>query len=178
MLSGDVHHAYLAEVGYPPDAEVRSTVYQGVCSPYRNALDTRERRMIALARSRPAAALTGRLAAAHLGEALAGDDDTALQRYSTTLRSSYGDYFRLARGFVRLIAKPAVMQSCVKVGMRSDWLMSQLLTIMANLLRPDDLGAAEVAYRGLNALATKVPDQVLDLVADGIAGQVKQRVAR
>jgi PhoD-like phosphatase len=64
VLSGDVHHAYLAEVAFPRDAKVRSAVYQGVCSPYRNALDTRERRMIGLARSRPAAALTNRLAAA------------------------------------------------------------------------------------------------------------------
>ncbi len=64
MLSGDVHHAYLAEVAFPRDAGVRSTVYQGVCSPYRNALDRRERRMIEVARSRPAAALTRLLAAA------------------------------------------------------------------------------------------------------------------
>jgi hypothetical protein len=64
MLSGDVHHAYLAEVAFPHDAGMRSVVYQGVCSPYRNSLDTRERRMVGLARSRPAAALTARLAAA------------------------------------------------------------------------------------------------------------------
>jgi hypothetical protein len=64
VLSGDVHHAYLAEVAFPRDAEVRSTVFQGVCSPYRNALDTRERRMIRLAGSRPAAALSRGMAAA------------------------------------------------------------------------------------------------------------------
>jgi hypothetical protein len=63
VLSGDVHHAYLAEVAFPRDARVRSTVFQGVCSPYRNALDTRERRMIQLARSRPVTALTRGLAA-------------------------------------------------------------------------------------------------------------------
>ena len=40
VLSGDVHHAYLCEVGCPaarPAAQ--STVYQAVCSPYRNPLD-------------------------------------------------------------------------------------------------------------------------------------------
>jgi hypothetical protein len=55
-LSGDVHHAYLAEVGFPNGANVRSRVYQAVCSPFRNPLDTRERRVIKAVTSRPAAA--------------------------------------------------------------------------------------------------------------------------
>jgi hypothetical protein len=61
-LSGDVHHAYLAEVTYPPEAGVRSKVYQAVCSPFRNPLDTRERRVIKAVSSKPASALTRRLA--------------------------------------------------------------------------------------------------------------------
>jgi hypothetical protein len=64
VLSGDVHHAYMAEVAFRRDAGVRSLVYQGVCSPYRNALDNRERRVIKLALSRPAAEITRRLASA------------------------------------------------------------------------------------------------------------------
>src|SRR5665809_42696 len=43
ILSGDVHHAYLAEVAFRRDANVTSAVYQAVCSPYRKALDTHER---------------------------------------------------------------------------------------------------------------------------------------
>ena len=39
VLSGDVHHAYLAEVGFPTGSEVESAVYQAVCSPYRNPLE-------------------------------------------------------------------------------------------------------------------------------------------
>jgi hypothetical protein len=46
VLSGDVHHAYLAQVGFPPGAGVHSTVWQAVCSPFRNPLDTNERRVI------------------------------------------------------------------------------------------------------------------------------------
>ena len=38
-LSGDVHHAYLAEVGYPRGAGVQSAIYQAVCSPFRNPLE-------------------------------------------------------------------------------------------------------------------------------------------
>jgi hypothetical protein len=48
-LSGDVHHAYLAEVGFPRGTGMRSAVYQATCSPFRNPLDEQERRMIRFA---------------------------------------------------------------------------------------------------------------------------------
>ena len=64
VLSGDVHHAYLAEVAFRRDAGVRSVVYQAVCSPYRNALDTGERRVIRIGLSKPAELLTRSLAQA------------------------------------------------------------------------------------------------------------------
>jgi hypothetical protein len=53
-LSGDVHHAYLAEVGFPAGTGARSAVYQAVCSPVRNPLAHRARRAIRLAHTRPA----------------------------------------------------------------------------------------------------------------------------
>lgn len=59
VLSGDVHHAYLAEVGFPRSAGVRTAVVQAVCSPVRNPLDRRERRMLRAALS-PWAALVAR----------------------------------------------------------------------------------------------------------------------
>ncbi|MET0559647.1 MAG: alkaline phosphatase D family protein [Solirubrobacterales bacterium] len=62
VLSGDVHHAYLAEMGFRPDAEVESAVVQIVCSPYRNPLSQREQRVVRAAFSRPLAALTRGLA--------------------------------------------------------------------------------------------------------------------
>jgi hypothetical protein len=46
VVSGDVHHAYLAEVAFPPGTGARSRVWQAVCSPFRNPLDERERRGI------------------------------------------------------------------------------------------------------------------------------------
>jgi PhoD-like phosphatase len=52
-LSGDVHHAYLFEIAYPKDAGVRSAIWQAVCSPYRNPLDSKERRIIKAGLSRP-----------------------------------------------------------------------------------------------------------------------------
>ena len=64
MLSGDVHHAYLAEVAFPRAAGVRSAVYQAVCSPFRNPLDAARAAGDQLAMSRPAAALARLLARA------------------------------------------------------------------------------------------------------------------
>lgn len=63
-LSGDVHHAYLMEASLPGARDGDSRVYQAVCSPFRNPLDTRERRMIRFAGSRVATALTTGLARA------------------------------------------------------------------------------------------------------------------
>ncbi len=62
VLSGDVHHAYLAEVGFPADDGVRSSVYQAVCSPYRNPLSSREQRVIRAGFSRPMTAAMRALA--------------------------------------------------------------------------------------------------------------------
>jgi hypothetical protein len=47
-LGGDIHHAYLAEVAFRRSQQVESAVWQAVCSPYRNPLDSRERRIAAL----------------------------------------------------------------------------------------------------------------------------------
>jgi menaquinone-9 beta-reductase len=112
---------------------------------------------------------TGRLAATIVATALRDGNASALETYGPTLTTSYGDYFRVARGFVRLISEPAVMQACVRAGMHSDWLMRQLLSIMANLLRPDDLGAAEIAYRAIDSVARRVPDRVLDALLRSVA---------
>jgi hypothetical protein len=46
ILSGDVHHAYLVDVAFHREAGVRSRVVQAVCSPYRNPLDEKERRIV------------------------------------------------------------------------------------------------------------------------------------
>jgi PhoD-like phosphatase len=53
LLSGDVHHAYLCEIGFKRGAGMQSAVYQAVCSPYRNPLDSRERRVVRAGFSRP-----------------------------------------------------------------------------------------------------------------------------
>jgi len=54
ILSGDVHHAYLFDVAFRKDAGVKSRVVQAVCSPYRNPLDDKERRVVRAGFTRPA----------------------------------------------------------------------------------------------------------------------------
>jgi menaquinone-9 beta-reductase len=103
---------------------------------------------------------TGRLAAASIGRALAGAGHEALDDYEHRLQDAYGLYYLVARDFVRLISRPALMRSCVRAGMLSKGVMTVLLRIMANLLRPDEIGAAEAAYAALAAMARLVPDDV------------------
>ncbi len=101
---------------------------------------------------------TGRLAAASLGEALRGDGAAGLERYQERLDEAYGLYYRVARAFIRVISNPELMKLCVGTGMYSETLMTWILRIMSNLLRPEDLGPAEAAYRALAAIARLAPE--------------------
>jgi hypothetical protein len=59
VLSGDVHHAYLAEFAFPAEDGVESHVWQATCSPFRNPLSGKERRAVGAGFSR-AGGLLGR----------------------------------------------------------------------------------------------------------------------
>lgn len=61
VLSGDVHHVYLAEATFPQGG-VRSAVHQAVCSPLRNPLGARDRRIMRAGWSRAGSALMKALA--------------------------------------------------------------------------------------------------------------------
>jgi geranylgeranyl reductase family protein len=101
---------------------------------------------------------TGRLAAAALGHAMTGAGARALEEYDRELTAAYGPYFKVARAFVHLISHPEAMRVCVNLGMRSDLLMNQLLRIMANLMRPDAAGPAEIGYRAMELVSRLLPD--------------------
>jgi len=103
---------------------------------------------------------TGRLAATLLDEALSTGNGLALARYPHLLEEEYGLYFKVARLFVKLIGNPAVMKELTRVGMQSRSLMDWVLRIMANLLRPDELGPAELAYKAAATLVRAVPEPV------------------
>jgi len=101
---------------------------------------------------------TARMAADVLHEALTGGDTTALQAYPKLLEAEYGQYFKVARLFARMIGRPAVLREFTRVGMQSRTLMEWVLRIMANLLRPDELGPAEAAFKAASAIVRLAPN--------------------
>ena len=102
---------------------------------------------------------TGRLAASVLDRALATGNDLLLQTYDSQLQATYGLYYKVARAFVKIIGRPELMRALVSTGMHSRTLMEWVLRIMANLLRPDELGPAEAAYRAVAAIAKVAPER-------------------
>jgi flavin-dependent dehydrogenase len=110
---------------------------------------------------------TGRLAAGVVAQALLNEDPSLLGRYDELLDEAYGDYFKVARAFVRVISEPKILTACLGVGLRIEPLMRELLTIMANLMRNDRRGPAELGYRALLKLADVIPEQAYaTLLAD------------
>ncbi len=57
-----------------------------------------------------------------------------------------------------MIGNPTLMRELTRVGMQSRSLMEWVLRIMANLLREDELGPAEAAYKAAAALVRVVPE--------------------
>ena len=101
---------------------------------------------------------TGRLAADAIDLALLTGDPLALETYAQRLDEVYGLYFKVARTFVRAIGNPAVMRELTRIGFRSRTLMEWVLRIMANLMRPDEIGGAEAAYKAVAAIVRRVPE--------------------
>ena len=101
---------------------------------------------------------TGRFAARAVSDALVSGDGLALGQYTEMLDEAYALYWKVARLFVRAIGNPAVMRELTRVGMQSRPLMEWVLRIMANLLRPDEIGPAEAAYKAVAALVAVVPE--------------------
>jgi menaquinone-9 beta-reductase len=101
---------------------------------------------------------TGRMAASAVSSALTTGDGWRLSQYPAEVQATYELYWKVARVFVRAIGNPAVMRELTRVGMRSRPLMEWVLRIMANLLRPDERGPAEVAYQMAAAIVKIAPD--------------------
>ncbi len=107
---------------------------------------------------------SGRLAAGVIGEALVANDAQALSLYDERLNEAYGDYYTVARAFVRVISEPKILAACVGLGLRIEPLMKELLAIMANLMSNDQRGPAEIGYRAMVRLASVIPERAYDLL--------------
>jgi flavin-dependent dehydrogenase len=104
---------------------------------------------------------TGRLAAGVIGEALYADDLSRLAIYDQRLDDAYGEYYKVARMFVRIISEPEILSICVKFGLRVEPLMRELLKVMANLMSNDRRGPAEVGFTALSRIVDVIPEQAL-----------------
>jgi hypothetical protein len=65
-------------------------------------------------------------------------------------------YFKIGSAFMKLMGRGDLMRLTVNTGMYSRTLMEWILRIMSNLVREDELGPAEAAYRAVVALANRV----------------------
>ena len=101
---------------------------------------------------------TSRMAAEVLHEAITLNDPRALARYQEMLDDEYGQYFKVARLFAKVIGRPVLMRELSRVGIQSRTLMEWVLRIMANLLRPDEIGPAEAAYKAAAAIVRLAPN--------------------
>jgi geranylgeranyl reductase family protein len=101
---------------------------------------------------------TGRFAADAIDDALRTGNGLALRGYEARVEETYALYFKVARAFVRAIGNPAVMRELTRVGFQSRTLMEWILRIMANLLRPDEIGPAEAVYKTVAAMVRVAPE--------------------
>lgn len=101
---------------------------------------------------------TAHIAAEVLHDALVEKDAMILKRYDQLIEEEYGQYFKVARLFARIIGRPVLMRELSRVGIHSRTLMEWVLRIMANLLRPDEVGPAEAAYKAAALIVRAMPD--------------------
>ena len=101
---------------------------------------------------------TGRAAADIIASALARSDPGILGEYPRWLETTYGLYFRVGHLFAKAIGNPDLIRRLTSAGMQSRTFMEWALRIMANLLRPDELKPAELAYAAMKGLARALPD--------------------
>ncbi len=94
---------------------------------------------------------TGRIGAEVVTQAIGSGDLSMLHRYTRRLDDEYGEYYRMARIFVKLIGNPPVMRTLAHVGLRNRPLMEWTLKVMSNLLDEDDPKMGERIYQALEA---------------------------
>lgn len=104
---------------------------------------------------------TGRAAVKMMLESLASgptrgtSGDQLAANYQAWLDDTYGLYFKVGQLFAKAIGRPEFIRKLTQVGMKSQTLMEWALRIMANMLRPEERGPAELAYAAMAQLARR-----------------------
>ncbi|MFN2389603.1 MAG: NAD(P)/FAD-dependent oxidoreductase [Actinomycetota bacterium] len=96
---------------------------------------------------------TGRIAGRHIDDALRSGGPTSLDGYTRELEQLYGAYYRLGRRFVKVIGHPLILDKLISLGMRSEKMMSFVLTLLANLEDERAHGAQQRGFKALKKLA-------------------------
>jgi geranylgeranyl reductase family protein len=99
---------------------------------------------------------TGRMAAGAVLQALGSTDLAPIADFPTLLARTYGAYYALARGFVKLVSNPTLMSGGVWLAMRSKWTMVPVVAGMANLLPGQSAEALERIYGNLQRLRERI----------------------
>jgi menaquinone-9 beta-reductase len=96
---------------------------------------------------------TGEMAAEVLHEALVTDRPGLTMMYPTMLQERYGDYFRIGRGFARVVGRPAIMGRATKYLLPNQRVMGFAMRVMANLSDGKDGDAQDRLFYLLQKLA-------------------------
>jgi len=99
---------------------------------------------------------TGRMAANTVLQALGSMDLAPIAEFPDLLERTYGGYYALARGFVKLISNPTLMSGGVWLAMRSRWTMLPVVAGMANLLPGQSAEGLERIYGNLQRLRERI----------------------
>ncbi len=81
--------------------------------------------------------------------------ELALRRYPKILKDTYGGYYTLGRGFVRLIGNPKIMKLAAQRGLTHPMLMRFTLKLLANLTDPTGGDAMDRVINGLSKIAPR-----------------------
>jgi menaquinone-9 beta-reductase len=95
---------------------------------------------------------TAEVAAELLHEALVNDRPAVAMMYPVVLKERYGRYFRLGRGFARLVGRPEVMGPATKYLLPSPKVMGFAMRMMANLTDGRDGDAQDKLFYVLERL--------------------------
>jgi menaquinone-9 beta-reductase len=76
---------------------------------------------------------TAEIASDLIHESLVKDRPGVTMLYPSVLRARYGDYFRIGRGFAKIIGRPAIMSRATRYMLPNPRVMSFAMRVMANL---------------------------------------------
>jgi menaquinone-9 beta-reductase len=95
---------------------------------------------------------TAEVAAELIDEALVKDRPGITMMYPTVLRERYGDYFRIGRGFAKIIGRPSIMGAATRFMLPNPKVMAFAMRLMANLTDGADGDAQDRLFAAMERI--------------------------